>query len=307
MKQLIWILLLLLPGMIRAETQASVSLSATTATIGEQISLKFIVRTSAPSDSVEISPGEQEFDFIREEKLRVKREKETATFEKTYRIAFFKTGDFTAGPFRILLKKGDSVIEKLESNTIPVTIRSVLEEEDKDIRPLRDLSEIPGNPLHLLQYLLIILAAAGLVILAVRLLRKKKSSAEAPPPPPPDIELLNAIHSLWRTNLLKTGKIKPFFLQLTGAYKRFITRYYGFNAEDLTTYEIILHLKKREKDQTVRDRFDHSFLISDLAKFARYVPGESEVAQVKKDLTEIAEISGKRRKEKEEEEKNAPH
>lgn len=307
MKQLILVLLLMIPCILLPETQASVSLSTTSATIGEQILLKFIVRTSVESDTVEISPGEWDFDFIQEEKLRKKLEKGTATYEKIYRIAFFKTGDFTAGPFRIQLKKDGEMIEVLESNTIPVTIRSVLEEQDKDIRPLRELSEIRGNPLHLLKYVLIILVAAAVVILVVRLLKRKKTREETPvpPPPPPDIEFLNAINSLWRSNLLKTGKIKPFFLQLTAAYKRFITRGYNFNAEDLTTYEITGMMTKHEKDSTVRNRFDHAFLISDLAKFAKYIPSENEVEQVKKDLTEIAEIFGAKRMEKEKEDQNA--
>ncbi|MEN8222033.1 MAG: hypothetical protein ABFR36_02135 [Acidobacteriota bacterium] len=307
MKRLFIIFLLILPLTIYSETQVSVSVSSTTSTIGEQITLKFIVRTSALSDSIRISQGEQDFEFIKEESLEIKREEDFITFEKNYKISFFKTGDFSVGPFNIGLMNGDSVSEELVSNTIPVNVISVLEENDKDIRPLRELSEIKGNPLYLIKYALILLAAAGIIILIIYLLRRKKGEETVIESPmlPPDLEFRKRIESLWRTDMLKTGKVKRFFLTLTEAYKMFMMRSYKFNAEDLTTYEITNYLKKHEQDEKIKKNFDEVFLISDLAKFAKYEPSEDEIEKIRKDLIKIAEIAGERREKKEKEENNA--
>ncbi len=307
MKRLLIIFLLILPFSILSETQVSVSLSSTTSTIGEQITLKFIVRTSGQSDSIRISQGTQDFEFIKEEDLKVNRVEDFVTFEKNFRISFFKTGDFSAGPFDIALMNGDTVVEDLVSNTIPVNIRSVLEENDKDIRPLRELSEIKGNPFYILKYVLILLAAAGIILLVIYLLRRKRGTESGTETPqlPPDLEFLRKIDSLWRTDMLKTGKVKRFFLTLTEAYKLFMTRSYIFNAEDLTTHEIINYLKKYEQDEKIKSNFEEVFLMSDLAKFAKYEPSEIEVDKIRKDLTKIAEIAGKRRERKEEEEQSA--
>jgi len=300
-------LILLLPIIVLSETQVSVSVSSTTATVGEQIILKFIIRTSTKSDSIRISQGTQDFEFIKEENLKKEKGEDFLTFEKNYKISFFKTGDFSAGPFNIALMKGDTIVEDLVSNTIPVNIRSVLEKNDKDIRPLRKLSEIDGNPFHLIKYLLILLAAAGLIILAIYIFRRKKGDNTIIETPllPPDLEFLERIEALWRTDMLKTGKVKRFFLSLTETYKLFMTRFYMFNAEDLTTYEIINILKKYEQDEKINKNFEEVFLISDLAKFAKYKPSEDEIIKIRETLVKIAGTAGKRREKKEKEEKSA--
>lgn len=309
MKKLFLLLFALsfLPG-IYPETQVTVSVSSTTATIGERITLKFIVRTSAKSDSIKISQGKPEFEFIEEEKLSISDVDGLRTFEKNFKISFFKTGEFSAGPFNIGLMKNGDVIENLVSNTIPVNIRSVLNEEDKDIKPLKDLTEIKGNPFHLLKYLLIALSIAAVIFLILYFIKRRKNRGikTITPPLPPEEEFRNRIESLWRSDLLKTGKTKMFFLALTESYKLFMTRLYRFNAEDLTTYEIIDNLRNYEEDNRVAENFDPVFLISDLAKFAKYYPTETEMEEIRKNLFGIIELIRGRRKKEEEEEENAP-
>lgn len=307
MKKLFLLLLLLSfsPG-IHSETQVIVSVSSTTATIGERITLKFIVRTDTQSSSIKLSQGKPEFEFIEEDELSISKEDGLRTFEKNFKISFFKTGEFNVGPFDIGLMNDGSVIENLVSNTIPVNIRSVLNEEDKDIKPLKDLSEIEGNPFHLLKYFLIALFIAVTVFLVLYFIRRRKKGkvkAEIPPLPPEE-EFRNRIESLWRSDFLKTGKTKKFFLNLSESYKLFMTRLYRFNAEDLTTYEIIRNLKDYEENKKVTENFDPVFLISDLAKFAKYTPSETEIEETRKKLFKIIELIGARRK-KEEEEINA--
>jgi len=302
------LILLTILAVALGETQVSVSVSATSATIGERITLKFIVRTPGESDSIRIiSREKQEFEFLKEGALSVTRKEGLITFEKDYEISFFKTGEFNAGPFIISLLNGDTEIESRTSNSIPVRIRSVLEKGDEDIKPLKDLPEIDGNPLYLLKYLIILGLIAGLIILAVYLVRriKKSGASRGLPPLPPDLEFLNRIEALWRTDLLRTGKIKRFFLTLTESYKQFMTRLYQFNAEDLTTHEIVNHLQKHETEARITQNFDRVFLISDLAKFAKYVPSEEEVSQIRADLHEIIAIAGERRRKQEEEARNA--
>jgi len=307
MKRLSIIILLLFPLIVFSATQVTVSLSSTTSTIGEQITLKFIIRTAIKSDSIRISESNQDFEFVKEGNLDIKRGKDFITFVKNYKISFFKTGDFNVGPFHISLMDGDSIVEDLTSNTIPVNIRSVLEDSDKDIMPLRDLSEIKGNPLYLMKYILILLVIAGIIILSIYLLKrgKRRENKIESPELPPDLEFLKNIESLWRTDMLKMGKVKRFFLTLTEAYKLFMTRSYNFNAEDLTTYEITGNLKKNEDDNRIKSCFEEVFLLSDLAKFAKYNPSEDEVKKIKEDLIKIVDISIERREKKEKEEKNA--
>ena len=308
MKKLLLILLMLsFTQGIPSETQVSVSVSSTTATIGERIALKFIVRTSTESDSIKISPGKLDFEFIEEAELSVSDNDGVKTFEKKFDISFFKTGEYNVGPFDITLIKKGEIIENFLSNTIPVSIMSVLEKGDKDIKPLKDLFEIKGNPFYMLKYLLIILIIAVIIFLIVFFLkrREKGDAQNISAPLHPEVEFRNRIESLWRSDLLNTGKIKKFFLTLTESYKIFMTRLYNFNAEDLTTYEIMCNLRNFEKDEKIKGNFDQVFLVSDLSKFARYTPAENEVEDVRANLLRIIEIIGERRKKEEEEKTDA--
>ncbi|MCK5005390.1 MAG: hypothetical protein KAS21_09890 [Candidatus Aminicenantes bacterium] len=309
MKKLLLILLMLsFTQGLPSETQVSVSVSSTNATIGERITLKFIARTSAESDSIKISQGKPDFDFISEAELSISENDGVKTFEKEFDISFFKTGEYNVGPFNISLIKKGEIVENFLSNTIPVNIRSVLEKDDKDIKPLKDLSEIKGNPFYLLKYLLFALIIIIIIFLIVFFLnrRKKGEAQNISAPLHPEVEFKNRIESLWRSDLFNTGKTKKFFMTLTESYKIFMTRLYNFNAEDLTSYEIMCNLRNFEKDEKITGNFDQVFLISDLSKFAKYAPAESEVEEVRANLFRIIEIIGERRRKEEEEKTDAP-
>ncbi len=308
MKKLILILLVLSFTLgLLSESQVSVSVSSTGVTIGERITLKFIVRTSAESDSIKISPGKPEFEFIEEAEISISDNEEVKTFEKNFDISFFKTGDFNVGPFDISLINKGKIIKEFHSNTIPVSVRSVLEKDDKDIKPLKNLSEIKGNPFYLLKYVLLTLIIAVIIFLTVYFLRRRKKTDEQNISIPlhPEVEFRNRVESLWKTDLLNTGKTKKFFLKLTDSYKVFMSRLYNFKAEDLTTYEIIQNLRNFEQDKNVQSNFDQVFLISDLSKFAKYTPSQKEVEEIRENLFGIIDIIGDRRKKEEEEETDA--
>jgi len=308
MKKIILILLILsFTQGIRSDSQVSVSVSSTTATIGEKITLKFIIRTSTGGDSIKISPGKSDFEFVEEAVLLISDNDGVKTFEKDFVISFFKTGEYNVGPFNLSLIKKGEIIEKFISNSIPVNIRSVLEKNDRDIRPLKDLSEIEGNPFYLLKYVLFILIIAIIIFLIIFFLkRRKKGPAQIISVSlHPEVEFMKKIESLWRSDLLNKGKTKKFFLTLTEDYKIFMSRLYNFNAEDLTTYEIMHNLRNFEKDDNIPGNFDQVFLISDLSKFAKYTPSESEVEDVRTNLFRIIELVGERRKKEGEKTANA--
>ena len=135
--------------------------------------------------------------------------------------------------------------------------------------------------------------------------RKERPVQSISVPLLPEVEFMNRLESLWRSDLIKTGKTKKFFLALTESYKIFMTRLYDFNAEDLTTYEIMHNLRNFEKDEKIPGNFDQVFLISDLSKFAKYTPAEKEVEEVRTNLFRIIEIIGERRKQEEAEKEDA--
>ncbi len=149
-----------------------------------------------------------------------------------------------------------------------------LTENDRDIKPLKDLLALRGDPRHLLMpaagvMLLLLLGIAGWLLL------KKMKTGKLPvsaPLPPPEIELEMRLRELRGKNLPQRGEFRQFFISLSEMIKHFIERAYEFNAADLTTAETVERLKSGERDGEIVSQLETVFRQADLVKFARQVP-----------------------------------
>lgn len=290
-----------------AQTQISISLSNNLGTIGDRIKVKMILKTSNEADSVDFKLGSKNYELVSESKTILNKDKNFTIFEKNIFISFFKTGNFEVGPVSAELKKNGKTIEIRESNSVPITIKSILTEKDKDILPPKAPMQISGNPLFLLKYIFFIFLMTLIVFFIYRSFKKRKIKT-------PDNfiqihpidEFENKIKILWKNEPKDKKSTKKFFLRLSGIYKYFLTRYYNFNAEDMTSFEINDSLKRREKESLVIKNFLNIFLISDLVKFAKYIPSIDKMKVLKDNIDEVIMTVKKRREEEERslEEKN---
>lgn len=275
---------LLTTVMLTAETQVSISVSNNLATVGDRILLKIIVKTTSDVDKITLKAGEKDFELLDQAPTQKRRQQDYTVFEKSIEIAFFKIGEFNVGPFEIDLKKNETVIETRETNSVPVTVKTVLKEEDKDIKPLEELIDIKGNPFYILKYVIIAVVIVVAVILIIWWFKKRRREPVTVEPalsPLEEFEL--RLKELYGKNLFEKGKMKFFFIELTGIVKSFLHRTYGFSAEDFTTYETLYELKRCEKEVPIIDNMAFLFNTSDLVKFAKFVP----------DAGVLGEISGK--------------
>jgi hypothetical protein len=286
--------LLIMPRLINA-AQVTLSASTLTATIAEHVELRLIVRSLENIDEMKVSVPAGDYEIIRYQDQPLIKTAEWRTFEQVITIAFFKTGDFTVGPLDIELLSAKTVKEKEQSGTVTIRIRSLLDENDKDIKPLKKLLAIKGNPLHLLKYL----AGAGLfLLLGVILLFLKRKMRKKPfhedlSLPAPEIELELRVRELWQKELPQKGEYKLFFILLGEIIKHFLERVYSFNADDFTSTEIIAQLKSSEKDSDIVVCMEDIFRQADLVKFAKQIP-ETMVISI---LAEkIAAMTGKYKK-----------
>ena len=257
-----------------AETQVSIFSSTNLVTIGDRISVKLILKTSFQVQKVNFISKGKDFEIISEKLLPSKIQGGYILFEKNITISFFKTGDFNIGPFIVELIKNGEIIETKQTNSVPIRVKSVLTKEDKSIKPLKDLIEIKGNPFCVLKYVIVFFVFAILVVLIIFLLRRRKGylfkKQELILSPIEELEL--RVNELIEQKMFEKGRIKRFFTNLTMIIKHFLSREYKFSAEDFTTYETLLHLKAKEGEALIVDNLEFLFNISDLVKFAKFVP-----------------------------------
>jgi len=294
-RRLLILQLLLVPRLISA-AQVTLSASTPAATIAEHVELRLIVRSLESIDDISVSIPAGDFEIIRRQNLPRIKTAEWCTFERVFTIAFFKTGDFVIGPMAVELLSAKTVREKEQSGTVAIRIRSLLGENDADIRPLKKLLPIAGTPLHLLKYL-----AGGLVLLLAALLlmlKRKKSNAVpavAAALPDPEIELETNIRELWRKDLPRKGEFKLFFIELGEIIKRFLARTYNFNADDLTSTEVIARLRGSEKDSAAIAGMEGIFRQADLVKFAKLVPEPSSIDSLADEIAALIGVYKKKR------------
>jgi hypothetical protein len=291
------ILLLALP-LAAGAAQVTLSASTRTATIADPIELRVVIRTGAEIDRVVLGVPAGNYDVIGRSAQPVIRASGGNTFEEIVTIAFFKTGDFTVGPFTIDLLTRQGSAGREQTGQLVIRIRSILSERDRDIKPLKELLAIRGNPWYLLKYfaggmLLLLLVVLG--ILLMKKMKKKRLPASLPPLPP-EIELEKRLHELRQKNLLPAGEFRQFFIALSEMIKHFIMRAYGFNALDRTTFETVEQLEKSEDDGEIVAHLRAIFAEADLVKFARQIPETDTMTMIFK---QIAVLIGKHKKRRE--------
>lgn len=292
----IFVLFLWAVSFLCAETQVSISASASLVTIGDKINLKILVKTTDSIQDIKLTaPDQKDFEILAESPLQKRQEKDYIVFEKNIIIAFFKTGDFETAPFKIDLLKENRVSETRETNSLPVAVKSVLQEGDKDIKPLKDLIALKGNPFYILKYVLVLLAVVVLIIVVLFWLKERKKRALIAETPllPPLEELQADIKKLWEQKLFDKGMVKLFFIQLTKILKRFLYRKYGFNAEDFTTFETLYFLKREEPAALILKNMGGILDTADLVKFAKFIPAVDVQADI---LARIDEMTAEYKK-----------
>lgn len=288
-KTTLLLLFFIMAAYAAAETQVSISASDNLVFIGDKIYLKIIVKTTSGIQKLKLNPGKKEFDILEQKPHEKRNQKDFLVFEKKLVIAFFKTGDFEIGPFTVELIKDDNVIETKTTNSIPVTVKSVLKEEDKDIKPLKGLIDIKGNPFYTLKYVIAAVIVTLLVVFFILWLKKRRKAAVSRPEPllSPLEELEARLKELAGKKLFEKGKMKLYFIELTRIFKHFLLRKYRFNAEDFTTRETMYNLKENESAGVIRDSMGFLFNTADLVKFAKFIPDPSVLAEVSDKIQDI--------------------
>jgi hypothetical protein len=293
------LLLLLFLAMARQSGAAQVTLSASTltATIAEHVELRLIVRSLENIDAMNVSLPAGDFEIIGRQSSPPIRTAEWRTFEQVITIAFFKTGDFVVGPLEVELLFAKTVREKEQSGTVTIKIRSLLGANEKDIKPLKKLLAITGNPLHLLKYcaFIALLLLLGAVLLLLKRKKEMKSLNASASLPAPEIELEINIRELWQKKLTQKGETKQFFIRLGEIIKHFLARVYSFNADDLTSSEISTRLRSSEKDSAIVLCLDAIFLQADLVKFAEQIPEATAINTLAEKIAVLIGTFKKRR------------
>ncbi|KAA3663016.1 MAG: hypothetical protein DWQ10_01130, partial [Calditrichaeota bacterium] len=210
-------------------------------------------------------------------------QEKAGSFEKivTYTISTFDTGAYVIPPISVgYTVLADSSEHFIETEPIDIYVESMKPSEEGDIRGLKNQAEIPIDFKRIIIYALIALA----VILAVVLFwwyRKKRQqgglfSTPEPPPRPAHEVALERLNNLESSGMLAAGEIKDYFTELSEILREYIEGRFSIPALESTTFEIMQAFDKPEFHDVDLGAIEPNLNLSDLVKFAKFMPREEE-------------------------------
>ena len=193
-----------------------------------------------------------------------------------YELTLYRTGEHSIPPFSLKCVLSDGTELSAESEAIPVSVISVIEDDAADIRDLKSPVDIPaGAPWYFwLIAGLVLLAVAAAVFLYIRRRRNREDPQGTVPAikRPPEEIALEELEQLALKEWLVQGRVKAHYSALSEILRRYLSGRYGIAAMEYTTSELLAALNAlrvgHDESRVVRVLFEEC----DMVKFARYTP-----------------------------------
>lgn len=205
--------------------------------------------------------------------------------------------------------------EKVTSNPVGLTVNTVqVNEQTDDINAEKNIMSAPFSWIELARWsgigLAAVLIIAIIVLLLMRFVFNKKVTIL---PEAPEVVLPAHVVALQKLEQIKTekiwqqGQIKQFYTDITDVIREYLSGAYGINAMEMTTDEIVALVKKNKDLDEIRLVLKDMLELSDLVKFAKFVPLENENEKAVLDAFMIVEKTTKEEEteEKQEQEKTS--
>lgn len=200
--------------------------------------------------------------------------------EDKYLITAFDSGTYTIPPFYAELKSGDSIhryysdysrLRVIRPDTTPADTTDVI----FDIVPPR---KAPVKFSEILPWLILFVVMAIIIWALAKFLPRnplRRFIRPAPPAEPAHVVAFRELEILRSDELWQKGEIKEYYSRLSDILRRYIDGRYSIMSPELTTDETVRMLQKasvlKQDELTV---IKDVLSLSDMVKFAKYIPQE---------------------------------
>jgi hypothetical protein len=195
-----------------------------------------------------------------------------------YILEAYTTGELTIPKLAIKYKgKADKDWREARSDEQKVEVKSLLAKA-KDMNDIRDIkgpvTASAAKPWFVL---------AGGVLLTLLLLCyyrfwKRNKTAPALPVRAAHEIAFEQLDELRRRDLISQGKIKEYFIEVSGIVRHYLENRFSLKAPEMTTEEFLIHLRDGSRLRPEHKTLLKDFLVAcDLVKFAKYAPNPQEI------------------------------
>jgi hypothetical protein len=187
----------------------------------------------------------------------------------------FDSGRVTIPAFSISYKsKGDTALSTIVTDSIVITIHSIKVDIGVEIKDIKEPERIPFDWKSIALWILILSASIILLyFLYKKLIKKKQEQTEEPKiSVPPSQIALDSLKQLELKKLWQNGKIKEYHTEITEIIRKYFEEQFSLPALELTTSEVLYHLKNRKDTLSIVDLTNEFLSNADMVKFAKYIP-----------------------------------
>jgi hypothetical protein len=194
-------------------------------------------------------------------------------------ITSFDSALYFLPPF-MAIDKTDTVYSNqiaLKVSTVPVNTDAP--EEYFDIKDVWKPPFVLADYYPLIFGVLLTCILIYVVWYIIQRLRKKKtwiSFKKEEPELPPHEEAIRELDKIKQSKLWQQGKNKEYHTQVTDTLRHYITRRFGFNAMEMTSFEILNMIRQESDAQPVYEILKQILHLADFVKFAKLHPLPNE-------------------------------
>jgi len=213
-----------------------------------------------------------------------------------YSISVFDTGKFVIPPFPVAFFPSDTSqkFEIISSEPINIFVESLLTSEDADIKDIKPPLLLPVNYTRLI----ILIGSAILLIIAGiagYFFYNKHKKGE----PLFRKEIIRPAHEiayedlekLLSSSLLDKNNFKAFYSELSDIFRAYIENRFFINAMEETTSELMESIEEIELPNGSLEKCQEILNLSDLVKFAKYIPQQNETEQAIQNLKDFIDAT----------------
>lgn len=193
-------------------------------------------------------------------------------------LAGYDSGAFIVPSFTIPYKtKNDTALQLVQTDSILLFIHTMDVDTTSEIMDIKQPLTIPLDwTFIIIVALAVILAGIFGYYLIVKYMKKKKGTGEEIVIKKlPHEEALDSLNDLKEKKLWQKGFIKEYHTEITGIIRKYYEERFNLPALELTTSEVLDHLKNRAETQGIVDLTGSFLSNADMVKFAKYIPMDS--------------------------------
>jgi hypothetical protein len=250
--------------------------------IGDVVKYTVVLTHDADVKLERPSPGKNLGQFeIREYSVQEPKKVGNQVVSQTdYFISTFDVGDFEIPSLLIFYRLAqDTTLRQLRTEVIKIQVVSLNPNEKGDIRDIKPPMTPPRDVVRIILMVcvaLIVLALCGLGYWYYQ--RRKRGESILPvreKPKRPAHELaLEALADLAQSDLLATGQVKIFYIRVSEILRQYVEGRYFIDAMEMTTLQLVSRMKTDQVPQEHISALQAILQLSDLVKFAKFVPPE---------------------------------